>query len=108
MEETYRDESVWGKGDHVQQLDAPIDEKSEIIVVEAKMVNPLSSLVNIHQSRMDKCSPILNILTLHRRFCDIHSSLSVRPPLELLLAACLLLKTCYQTCTLSSTIFHLV
>ncbi|KAI8150206.1 major facilitator superfamily domain-containing protein [Fennellomyces sp. T-0311] len=41
MEETYREEKVWGKGTMVE---LEPDQKSETTAVETKMVNPLSSL----------------------------------------------------------------
>lgn len=45
MEETYRDESIWGKEyDANKQFDP--DEKSDNTVVADKMVNPLSALVS--------------------------------------------------------------
>lgn len=90
MEETYRDEAVWGKGEY-EGYDS--DEKSEqTAVVSDKMVNPLAALV---------CPPLqgkrrrqdLSFIT--RLFCGTPLSLSVQQPQVSLLVACLRSRTCF-------------
>lgn len=49
MEETYRDESVWGPGDGHDPAVEDIDEKAQGTppVTEEKMLNPFASLVSL-------------------------------------------------------------
>lgn len=77
MEETYRDESIWGKEyDANKQFDP--DEKSDNTVVADKMVNPLASLVSfgIYTSTpnlwilMILIGPIAASFCLYMRYCN--------------------------------------
>lgn len=61
MEETYREESVWGKEcktavidlqsppmqDNIEKRAATVDLSEQNTIVESKMMNPLASLVRI-------------------------------------------------------------
>lgn len=95
MEETYRDESIWGKEyDANKQFDP--DEKSDNTVVADKMVNPLASLVGfgiyIH-------SKVACIDDAYRPYCDILlSSFVLLQPVSLLVA-CSPLRICSLICT---------
>lgn len=93
MEETYRDESIWGKEyDANKQFDP--DEKSDNTVVADKMVNPLASLVSfgIYPEFMGTDDS-------YRPYCDILLFLSALLQLALLLVACLPLRICSLICT---------
>ena len=111
MEETYRDEKVWGKS---AMIELEPDQKSENTVVEAKMVNPLASLALLRHPFIFICAIATGfafggMVIYWAFFLHIVSPFSLtKANSDLFFFNSLLLKICFQNFTQINIVSHLV